>query len=564
MISAIRVVVSAALVLVLLTGGGQAASLEAGRSPAPDIRLVLVIVVDQLGGDMIEANLAALGPGGFRRFRDQGVVYRNAYMSFSPTSTGPGHATLATGALPPVHGISGNQWRDRSSGEKVYCVGDPDYKLLGIPTRWNDGTSPAALKAETFGDVIQAAAPGQSRVLALAGKDRSGILLAGHRGKTVWYLRRKGRYVSSDYYFRNPPDWLSDFNEAAMSNLDQAVWILSRPIGDYRYGGADDQPWERDYKGLGRAFPHRLKGTSDVGAAFRFLPMSDEATVNLAMQAIQAEGIGRGPQRDVLALALSATDFVGHAFGPQSLEWEDNLYRLDALLARLLTWVDRNVGLEHTLVALSSDHGVASPPEYLTGLGKTAGRVDVPGMVAGLRDFLIGHFHVDGDPLLGVQMPGVYLRSSVFDTAGVPMAEAEAAAAGYLSAFDGIAVALTRTDLLDGRVPDTVEYRRVAAGYDPDRSGDLIVVQREGWYLDQDPDYYATTHGSPYDYDAHVPMMFLAPGIPARIVERSVGTESFAPTITGYLGLDSPAQAGGGPLPELAVREMESPYNSDQ
>jgi predicted AlkP superfamily pyrophosphatase or phosphodiesterase len=557
-----RMTASITLSLVLLAGAGQAAAPEGGDSLAPDVTLVLVIVVDQLRADMIEDNLGTLGAGGFRRIRDHGVVYRNAYMAFSPTSTGPGHATLATGALPPVHGIPGNSWLDRSSGDKVYCVGDPGHQLLGISTKWNDGTSPAPLKAETFADVIQAAAPDSARVLALAGKDRSGILLAGHRGKAVWYVRRQHRYVSSDYYFSELPGWASTFNNEAMTNLGQAVWVLSRPAGEYHFADADDQPWERDYKGLGRVFPHRLQGTRDVGAAFRFLPQSDEAIVELAERAVVAEGLGRGPQTDVLVLALSATDYVGHAFGPDSLEWEDNLYRLDGLLSRLLTWIDRHVGLDHTMVALSSDHGIPSAPEYLSRHGEPAGRVEVPGMVAGLRDFLIDRFDLDGDPLLGSRMPGIYLNPQVFKAAGVDMTTAENSSADYLSGVEGVEMALTRASLITGHVPATVEARRVAAGYDPDRSGDLVVVQRKGWYLDQDPHYYAATHGSPYDYDAHVPMMFLAPGVHSQVVDRPVGTEDFAPTITGYLGLEPPAQAHGVALPELAMPGSASPYNS--
>lgn len=533
-------------------------------APAGDIRLVLVVVIDQLAQNSLEANVAALSANGFRRILAHGVVYRRAYMSFAPTSTAPGHATLATGALPPVHGVPANVWYDRKSGDKAYCTADSEYKVLGRSSRWDDGTSPARLQAEAFADVIAAAGAGQTRVFAIAGKDRSAILMAGHQGKAIWYDRYQKAFTTSDFYFADLPRWLADFNTRDMADLDGIDWVLSRPPGGYRFRNADDQPWEHDYKGLGRTFPHDLRDVSDVGAAFRFLPQLDEKTLDLAMRVVEAECLGCGPKTDVLVLGLSATDYVGHAYGPDSLEWEDNLYRLDARLDRLLAWIDRQVGLAHVLIALSSDHGIASAPEYLIRQGIPAGRVDVPGLVIGLRAHLKRRFGLHDDPVLGVRAPSVYLNSQVFVAAGIDSSAAEYETARYLARVPGIAVALTRGDLLAGRVAGDVESQRIAAGFHPEISGDVLLVQERYWYLDKDPGQYATTHGSPYDYDAHVPMMFMGPGISAQTVDRQVGTEDFAPTILGYLGLPPPSETGGRVLPELAVPSGAGTYNSDK
>ena len=551
----------------LLLAGLVAFAPAAAAEPAgerPDIRLVLVIIVDQLRGDALDGDLSRLSGGGFNRFYQEGLVYRRALMRFAPTSTGPGHATLATGALPSVHGIAGNEWWDRSSGKKVYCTADPQHGLVGSPVPSPAGFSPRNLRAETLGDALFRRSSGASRTLAVSLKDRSAILMAGHRGKAVWYLRQEGRFVSSDYYYPQLPAWLEDFNTKRMKALDTASWTLLLPEARYRFADRDDQPWERNYHDLGRTFPHRLEDTPDPGSALRLMPLADELTVELAIRGATAEGLGRGPATDLLVVALSATDYIGHSFGPDSLEWEDNLMRLDSQVARLLEWADREIGPDHALVALSADHGIASAPEFLDLQGEAAGRIDVPGMLEGLRHELTDEFGLKADPLLGAKMPAIYLDWRVMDHAGVDRETAERAAGRYVERVEGVAAALTRTDLLSGRVPAGEPMQRILAGFDKDRSGDLVIVQQPGWYLENDPEKYATNHGSPYDYDAHVPMMFLAPGLPSAVSDRVVGTDDLAPSIAGFLGFDGPAQASGVLLKEIASAAGAGSYNPPQ
>jgi arylsulfatase A-like enzyme len=527
---------------------------EDGIHPAQDsvASLVLVLVVDQLGGDILESNRDRLGTDGFRRMLDHGVVYTRAFHRFAPTSTGPGHATLSTGALPPVHGIPSNGWRHLEEAHEVYAAYDARHRVLGHETGKRDGTSPANLQAETLADLLVEATSGRSRIFSLSTKDRAAILFAGNSGTAIWYSRKTASFVSSDFYFDDIPDWLVRYNETRVEPLGDSVWRLAHPLETYEFGTRDDQPWERDYRGLGTTFPHRLAETTDFGSALRFTPLSDELLFGLAENLIQRHGLGRGDTIDMLVLGLSATDYVGHAFGPDSLEAEDNLLRLDANLARFLDLVDETVGLDRTLVALSSDHGIPSAPEWIRQQGgNEVGRVDTPGMLDALRERLRARFHLEADPVLGFNHPFIYLNAKVIDAAGVDIAEVERVAAACIERIEGIQSAYTRTDLLAGRVGGTRIADRVAAGFHASRSGHLVVVQLPGWHLDKWPQFFAVNHGSPHDYDAHVPMIFAGPGLRSASVDRDVGTESFAPSIARYLGLRAPAQATGDPLPEI-------------
>ncbi len=552
-------IVAVALGLLILSRAGAT---ESSSPPGGEVSLVVVIVVDQLRGDMPGELMDRFGPGGFRRFYEEGLVYPGAVMRFAPTSTGPGHATLATGALPAVHGIVGNQWWDVTRETAVNCVADPAHRTVGQSVSFARGVSPRYLTAETFADVIHQDSGGSSRTVSLSMKDRSAVLPAGRSGKAVWYSKWTGQFVSSDYYYPSLPGWARDFNARRMGRLGADIWELSRMRRDYRFEDRDDQPWEMTDLGPGRGFPHRLSDARNQSSAVRFMPLADRLLVELAKDAAAEVDLGKGPATDVLFLGLSATDYIGHAYGPDSLEWEDNMLRLDQLLADMFNWLERYIGMGRVIVALSSDHGVASAPEYLLSRGQAGGRVDTPGMEADLRTFLRDRFELEDDPVLGVSYPAIYLDVAALRAAGLDLGEVERVAAERIEKTEGIATVLTRSDIMAQRVRSSRVNDRVVAGFHPERSGHLFLIQEQGWFMDEDPHYYATNHGSPYDYDASVPIMFLAPGLKAQVVEREIGTEDFAPSITSILDLPAPRQATGMALAEIRRVTQRGSYNS--
>ncbi|UCC13744.1 MAG: alkaline phosphatase family protein [Gammaproteobacteria bacterium] len=549
----------AAVLLLVFVGRGEAT--ESSAQSDQEVSLVVVLIVDQLRADMTGDFMDQFGPGGFRRFYEDGVVYPDAVMRSAPTSTGPGHATLATGALPAVHGVIGNQWWDVSRKSPVNCVADTRHRIIGQSASSARGVSPRYLAAETFADVIHDASGGESRTISLSVKDRSAVLPAGHSGKAVWYSKWTGQFVTSDYYYSSLPGWASEFNATRMGQLEAHVWNLSRARPNYRFKGQDDQPWELLGLGGAREFPHRLADSSHQSSALRFMPLADRLLVELAKSAVTELGLGEGPAVDVLILGLSASDYIGHAYGPDSLEWEDNLLQLDQLLAEMFDWLERDIGMQRVMVGLSSDHGVASAPEYLLSKGQSGGRVDTPGMEKDLRAFLRDRFKLRDDPVLGASYPAIYLDAAVLSAAGLDLAEVEAVAAERIQKTEGIASVLTRSDILARRIRSTPVNDRVMAGFHAERSGHLFLIQEQGWFMEEDPHYYAATHGSPYDHDVSVPVMFLAPGLKAQVVRREIGTEDFAPSITRFLGLPAPRQATGVALAEIRRTKQRESYN---
>lgn len=516
--------------------------------------LVLMVVVDQLGGDVPGRYATRFGPDGFRAVLERGTWFRNAYFQHANTLTAVGHATLATGGNPPQHGMIGNEWYDAVNGRTVICVEDERHGQPGGQRGTATGRSPRNLTSSTFGDELVLASGGRSRVFAVSIKDRAAIILGGHFGKAYWYSVPRGEFVTSTYYHDAYPDWMKRWNDARPADrYAGSEWALLADRDSYVAGAADDRPYEMSLGRLGRTFPHRLPGRASE-ALFSYLratPMGDELTLSFVEALFAAERPGSRGHTDVLAVSFSVTDYIGHAFGPNSLEAEDNLLRLDRTLAALFRLVDREVGLDNTLVVLTSDHGVAPIPESLAERGMQAGRIDPPRFMPQINSALRARFAARESLNLVFGKPAIYLDTAVLARLGLEIADVENAAAEELTRVPGVAFALTRSDLLAGRIPGSREAQRVATGFHPRRSGNVILVPEPFWYLDNVPDGNAAMHGAPYSYDTHVPVVLAGPGVPRREVQRSVAPRDLAPTLSAYLGIRPPSGSVGDPLVEI-------------
>lgn len=518
--------------------------------------LLLFITVDQLRGDMPARSMERVPDGGFGRLAAAGVWLTDAHYAHGSTQTCPGYATLATGASPAQHGIVANRWLEAGREGPAYCLADAGHALLGEETPAGAGTSPRNLLGSTFVDELVLAGRGRSRAWSVALKDRAAILPAGRAGKAAWYSPRTGRFVSSDFYFAQEPRWLKEFNDARPAQrYRQSVWTLSAPPEDYRNAARDDLPWERDRYGLGRAFPHDLGRVADEDfhAALRVTPFADELVLAAALAVLEGENLGRGEATDVLAVGFSARDYVGHAFGPESLEAEDQLARVDRLVGRLLDAVDAAVGLDRTLVVLTSDHGAPPAPEALVQYGFSVGRLDGDDLAWALERHLAARFEAGGPFVRGFMLPAVYLDEQAVRDAGLEPAAVERAAADFLGARRGVHAALARADLLAGRLPADEALVRVARAFHPERSGHVVVVPEPGWYLGGGREDNASTHGSPWAYDTHVPVFVAGPGIRPGRIARRVAVEDLAPTLSQLLSVAVPSASVGRPVPELAA-----------
>lgn len=512
--------------------------------------LVLLVVVDQLRGDMPWRFRHRFGEGGFRYLMEQGTSFSNAQYQHANTLTASGHATLATGGNSPQHGLAGNDWFDAATRRAVYCMEDPGHPQLG----GGAGRSPRNLTSSTFGDELVLASGGKSRVFSVSLKDRSAIILGGRLGKAYWYSKTDGAFVTSSYYHEAEPEWMRRWNDSKPAErFRDTVWQLLQPPARYVFAGQDERSYEQPSAALGRTFPHALAGAGHAAlfSTLRETPMADELTLEFVRALVAAERPGRRGATDVLAISFSATDYIGHSFGPNSLEAEDNLLRLDQTLAALLRLVDSEVGLERTLVVLTSDHGTAPIPEYMTERGFEAGRHDASRFMGQVNEALKSRLGTERDLALAFWNPGIYLDLAAIGELGLDAATVERAVAEEILRIPGFALAFTRSDLLTGRYPATPEAKRVAAAFHPDRSANVIVVPSAFWYLEKEPDGNAAMHGSLYRYDTHVPLMLAGPGVGRRVVQREVAPRDLAPTLSAYLGIAPPSGSVGVLLEEV-------------
>jgi hypothetical protein len=416
------------IALALLTGCTVSDGADTGVEPP---RLVLQITVDQLRGDLPMRYQDRLGDGGFRYLREQGVVYRNAHHAHANTETIVGHATLATGAHPSGHGMVGNIWFDRETGFTTYNVEDARYRLLTAgadvnedaeidPTQRaarSEGRSPSAILVTTFSDELRSSNNGQSKVVGVSVKDRGAISLAGHTGTAYWFSKASGEFVTSTYYLDEYPEWVQSFNDTQpASRFANTAWELMHDQGSYMFGDSDDRDWEADVAGFGRVFPHSFgDGSSPYFTTWLTLsPAGDELVLDFAKQALVNEDLGKDEITDYLSVSFSSTDYVGHVFGPSSLEAEDNILRLDATLADLLAFVDAEVGLDNTLIVLSADHGGPDTPGYLESLSIPAGYVDPSswGRDAALER-IKSRFDIDGELIESYDHPYIYFTAAL-------------------------------------------------------------------------------------------------------------------------------------------------------
>ncbi len=510
--------------------------------------LVVFISVDQLRGDLPLQFLDRFGPDGFRRFYDHGTAYTNAHYGHVTTYTGCGHATLSTGGNPREHGIIGNEWFDRKTGKQVYCVADDDHKLLGVSSP-SGGASPKFLLAPTLGDALIAASGGRSRVFSVSGKDRAGVLMGGHKGKAFWYYAGTGTFVTSSYYYDAYPPWVDSFNGAGPGDRYAGkVWDLVRPESEYV--NPDRREVELPNPIIGGVFPHSLAGLDPktLYATLSVTPFSDELVIDFSKALIENEQLGQRADTDLLMVSLSATDIIGHQFGPESREQEDNLMRLDALLANFFAFLDQRLGKDKVLLALSADHGVDGNPG-----GKPSGQLDLTGMVNTVEAALKEKFGDQDKYVLGYKEPCLYFTPDVTERRAGELAAMEDAAAETLRNMEGVAYAIPAHLVKEGKLdPSDPIMEMIKRSYREELSGDVFVIQKQYYRVFSEKLSYTATHGSPYPYDTFVPVLFAGPGIAAQRLDRAVGPESIAATLAALIGIPAPTGATGPVLKEVA------------
>jgi len=539
-------------------------------------RLILQITVDQLRGDLPTRYYDRLGDGGLRYLWENGVVYRNAHHAHANTETIVGHATLATGAHPSGHGMVGNLWFDRETGYIRYNVEDSRHRLLTEgadvdedaeidPTQRaarSEGRSPAAILVSTFSDELRSNTGGKAKAIGISVKDRGAISMAGHAGMAYWFSKATGEFVTSTYYLDHYPDWVIDFNSAKPAQrFAGTAWQLLHDRDSYLFGDSDDRAWETDVAGFGRVFPHSYgDGSSPYFTTWLTLsPAGDRLVLDFAKQALVEEQLGTDFITDYLSVSFSSTDYVGHIFGPSSLEGEDNILQLDRTIAELLAFVDQEVGLANTLVVLSADHGGPDTPGYLNSLGIPAGYVDPDNWdkdaaIMRIKD----KFDISGKLFETYSHPYLYFSEELKNRSDIDIEALESAVVDELARFKGVSLAVSSAALRRGNLQDTDLMRSVVNNFHSKRSGDVFIVFEPHWFInDFDGLTVASTHGSPWTYDTYVPIVFAGMGLQHQTVDRPVLTVDIAPTLSSYLGIKAPSGSVGVPLQEVLQANKE-------
>jgi Type I phosphodiesterase / nucleotide pyrophosphatase len=494
-------------------------------------RLVLLVAVDQMRYDYLP-RFATGFTAGIHRLVTEGAVFTNANLGHYPSVTAVGHSTMLTGALPSLSGIVGNDWYDRRLKKQVTSVDDPSTKLLGGAP--GAGSSPWRLRVSTVGDELKMAHPA-SRVVGMAFKDRSAILMAGRMADAaVWWDSSTGNFVSSTWYRSELPGWVAAFNAGRPAD----AWLGKewRGVGE----GAERGP-------VLATLPAK-PGPEYYGALYDSA-FGNELLVSLAIEALDAEKLGARGATDVLALSFSCNDAVGHDKGPHSAEIRDITVRTDLALGRLLDAIDQRVGLARTVVVLTADHGVAPVPEQMAKWKMPGGRFPRPDLEAAVGAALEKAYG-PGQWVEGRAGSAIYLDRALVAERGLDLAAVERVTAEGAESVPSVWRTYTRAQLLEGRVPPDPWSRRVLLSFDRERSGDVDILLDPYWMAATT----GTTHGTAFSYDTHIPLVLMGPGIRPGRYDRPVLLNDLAPTLATLLGVETPSGAYGQPLADILVR----------
>ncbi len=509
-------------------------------------KLVVGLMVDQMRWDFLYRYQERFGENGFKRLLREGFSCENTQIPYAQTVTAPGHASVYSGTTPAIHGIMGNEWYDKKLGRTVYCVEDETVKPVGGNPK-AEPMSPRNLKVTSLGDQINLAFNYRSKVVGIAIKDRGSILPAGHSGDAYWYDSRSGEFMTSTHYYDQLPSWVNSFNQRkivdSLYNLD---WNTLYPIETYVQSDRDNVAYEGRFGHEKEpVFPHILKNL--MGANFgtiRATPYGNTMTLAFAKAALEAENLGQDNITDLLAVSLSSQDYIGHQFGPNSIETEDTYLRLDRDLAAFFSFLDEKVGSGQWTFFLTADHGVAHVPGFLAKHKVPVSTINLN--TAALTQLIQKKYKVP-KVISAFSNYHLYLNDEAIDSVGANKEAIIKTMLQELNKDTAVWLAFEAKALNETPMPAEVK-ERFAKGMNPELSGDIIVILKSGYF---GGGRSGTTHGSWYPYDAHIPLVFMGWGIRPGYTFKPTWMIDIAPTIAALLHIQPPSGTLGNPIPEI-------------
>lgn len=510
-------------------------------------KLVVGIVIDQMRYDYLFRYWDKYSTTGFKRLINEGFFCKNANYNYVPTYTAPGHAAIYTGTTPAVNGIVANDWYDASIGKTVYCVTDDHAESIGSKNE-EGKRSPERLMTTTITDELRLATNMKSKVIGIALKDRSAILPAGHLANaSYWYDGSTGNFISSTYYMKSLPHWTDEFNNRKLPKKYLSEdWKTLLPIDEYTESMGDDYAYETLLKGEQKpVFPHHLPELTKLNGGLdliRDTPFGNSLLKEFAMETITSENLGKSGSTDFITISFSSTDYVGHSYGPNSIETEDTYLRLDKDISELLDFINNTIGKNNALVFLTADHGGMQIPAYLQSIHVPAGYVNEGQIRDTLKTYLTKQY---GAPLVAEYInQQVYLDHKEIESRKLVLSDVQNKAAEFLRKLPKVNEVLTATTL--NQVQFTEGARAcMQRGFHVKRSGDVLVNYIPGY-----GNYHSTgtSHGVPYSYDTHVPLLFYGWGIKPGSTQEPVVIPDIAATLAGLLSIQFPSGCSGKPI----------------
>jgi hypothetical protein len=524
--------------------------------PPDKPRLVIGIVVEQLKYDQLERFRDRFGEDGIKKLINEGTYFKNASFEYMLTQSAPGHATIATGAEPSLHGITSDNWYLPLKNELIYCTRDLTVNPVG--GSFESGlNSPVNLQASTFSDELEMATNKKSKVFGIGIKDNSAILSTGHSADGVyWFDNFSGTWMTSTYYTKSLPPWVADFNAAGYPESYLAgSWSMLRPPADYADCLPDSNSFEVGFDSRNN-FPYDLKKirAKSAGSAktsyslLRETPFANSLTTNFAIRLIDKEKLGRDDVVDYLSICYSSTDNIGHRFGPSSVEMGDAILRLDKDIKDLLKYVTDSIGKKNVLIYFTAAHGVSEIPSVLEKNRIPAGYFKQNQALQLLRSYL-NAVYGEGNWVKGYSERQIFLNRTLIEDARLSLDDVQKKVARFLVQFTGVGAAypysaFEANDFGNGNL------KKIINNFNPQRSGDVIITLNPGW-VDMDEDY-VTNHNSPYEYDTHVPLIWYGWTVNRATVTRKVNMTDIAATLSSLCKVPSPNACTGEPMFELA------------
>lgn len=502
-------------------------------------KLVVGIVIDQMRWDYLYRYKSNYSDGGFKRLQREGFSCDNTLIPYIPTYTGPGHSSIYTGSVPSINGIAGNDWYDASIKKNMYCTEDSSIQTVGSSSDQGK-MSPRNLLVTTIGDELRLKSNFRNKVIGISLKDRGAILPAGHAANAAyWYDDTKGSWISSTYYQTQLPTWVKRVNENNYPENSMATdWKLLLPLDKYTMSTADDRKYEGRIPGEeSNTFPHLLSKTGkNKFSAFKYTPYAATYTFNMAKDAITNEQLGKSGYTDMLTVSISSTDYMGHTFGPNSLEAEDTYIRLDRDLADFLNFLDKTVGKGNYVLFLTADHGVAHIPGFLEENNINAGNFSNSTLTIDLKKMLSENLGLN-KTLIKIQNNQLYIDPSEMKELKKDPADVEKQIITFLQGRKDIAYAFSFKDLGAASLPAVIKTNLIN-GYNPERSGQMGFILKPG-YIGMG--FTGTTHGAWNPYDSHIPLIFYGNGIKHGTLNRETYMTDIAATITSLLKTQMPS-----------------------